>query len=307
MRLGSILVCPTDRIPLILDKNSGHCPKCGIKYENTEGIWKLYSVDDQLCRQSDVVEWFDSRAEKIEDEQILRGAPDKWHGRFFEKDMAEIQRFLSFKDTDYFLDIGCGNGLFLEQYAGFVKQAVGTDISFKMLERARQHLKRENILLVQANSLKLPFRANTFDAILCNWVIHYFRRDEVPKFFLELKRVAKKHGRVFLGEIPLERSLRNYEAKVGHFLVKRLKIKVSDRYLSPVETTKFTPREIEGWAKEAGLNVVSKGTMRHVFPSLRILYVGQLVSNRVQHLFERYDYKRSIPLVSHSYFFVLRS
>lgn len=307
MKLINMLICPADRASLIMDDQSGSCPKCGMAYKKIEGIWKLYPTSDYFNDEPKVMNWFDERAETIEDEQVLRGTPSRWYEEFFERDFREIQKSLNLRQSDYFLDIGCGNGLFLQRFASLVSEAVGIDISFGMLKRAQEHLISKDVLLMQTNALQLPFSADTFDAILCNWVLHYFKRDKILKFFSELKRVAKKDAQIFLGEIPLKRSFRDYESRVGHFLVRKFKVKVSDRYLSSVETTKFTPVEIKDWAGKVGLRVVSQGTMRHILPSLRIPYLGQLVPYRIQHLLGAFDYKKSIPLVRATYFFVLKS
>lgn len=307
MQLLEMLVCPTNRLPLVVDGQSALCPRCGVVYQETAGIWKPGPSSSSFCESSEVMEWFDKRAETTVDEEVQIRTPDKWDKRFFEKDVTEIQKLLDLKHTDILLDVGCGNGPFLERYASMVREAVGIDISFEMLKRARKHLEGENVMLMQEDALHLPFGRDIFDAVLSIELIHYFRPAEILKFFLELKRVVKRGGRIFLGGVPVQRSLRTYEAKAVHLLVKSLRMKAQGRYLSPVETTKFTPEQIESLAEKAGLKVMLGGTMRHVLPSIHVPYVGQFFLKKMEYLFESFDYRKSMPLISYRYFFVLET
>lgn len=252
-----------------------------------------------------VADWFDERAEKLEDDLILRGAPYRWHRKFFERDLAEIQNFLNLKKDDYFLDIGCGNGLFLRAYSSLVKAAVGVDLSLKMLARISLPQGCRNLFSAQGDARALPFKAKSFDAILCNWMFHYLSLEEIPQFLEEVRRVGKPKARIFLGEIPLARSLRGLEARAGRYVQKKLGVRGWDHYLSPVETTRFYPGWVENMAEKAGLRVVSKGTMRHVLPSLCLPAFGPLVPQRIQHICSKYDYKKSIPLIGNTCFFLL--
>ncbi len=256
-------------------------------------------------RSKNVASWFDKRARTIEDEYILRGSPDTWNREFLEKDIEKIQYCLSLRKTDCFLDIGCGNGLFLKAFAPLVKAAVGIDLSLGMLLRISSSQRYQNLFFAQADSCTLPFKDRTFDVIICNGMIHYLSLEEIPRFMDELKRVGKPAVRIFLGDIPVVKSLRGYEARIGRFLSRKLKIKISDKYISPVETTRFSPKWIENIAEGSDMRVVSKGIMRHVLPSLYIPPLGPLVPKCIQYLFSRYDYERVIPWIGNSYFFML--
>lgn len=257
-----------------------------------------------LVLSTEVAEWFDRRAEEIDDELLLRGSAHRWHQRLFERDLEMIRGFLELKKADYLLDVGCGNGLFLRAYAPHVKAAVGIDLSRKMLCRISAP-DRRNLFAVQADGRALPFKAGSFDAILCNWVLHYLLPEELTEFFAEIGRVAKQKGRIFLGEIPLAASIRSWESKAGRYLLKKLRIRVSDRHISPVETARFSLQRIEEAAGEAGLWVISRGIMRHALPSLMVPPFGPLVPQRIQYLLARYDYQRAVPLLGHTCFFLL--
>lgn len=93
------------------------------------------------------------------------------------------------------LEIGAGTGANFGFYPE-TKSAVASEISIKMLERARR--KTTKIELVQADAERLPFAANSFDAAFATLVLCSVPKPE--NAFAELKRVVRKGGRIVLLE-----------------------------------------------------------------------------------------------------------
>ena len=93
------------------------------------------------------------------------------------------------------LEIGAGTGANFEFYPK-CKRAVASEISFKMLERART--KTNEIALVQANAETLPFAANSFDAAFATLV--FCSIPDPHKAFAELRRIVKPNGLIILLE-----------------------------------------------------------------------------------------------------------
>ena len=93
------------------------------------------------------------------------------------------------------LELGCGTGANFEFYPPN-EIAVSTEISFKMLEKAK--LKATANLLVNADAQFLPFGENEFDAAFATLVFCSIPSPELA--FAELRRVVKKGGTVVLLE-----------------------------------------------------------------------------------------------------------
>jgi ubiquinone/menaquinone biosynthesis C-methylase UbiE len=93
------------------------------------------------------------------------------------------------------LEIGAGTGLNFRFYPSS-KQAVASEISFKMLEFARG--KTSEIQLVQANAEILPFDENAFDAAFATLVFCSIPNPQ--NAFNELQRVVKPDGKIVLLE-----------------------------------------------------------------------------------------------------------
>jgi ubiquinone/menaquinone biosynthesis C-methylase UbiE len=94
------------------------------------------------------------------------------------------------------LEIGAGTGLNFRFYPAVCRQAVASEISFKMLEFARE--KTDAIELVQTDAESLPFAANNFDAAFATLVFCAIPKPE--NAFAELRRVVKPKGKIVLLE-----------------------------------------------------------------------------------------------------------
>lgn len=75
------------------------------------------------------------------------------------------------------LDLGCGNGRYLAEFAGpnsanFGRTVVGADLSAEMLVEARRRV-GDAVSLVRAEALSLPFREASFDFILASHVLPF--------------------------------------------------------------------------------------------------------------------------------------
>ena len=98
-------------------------------------------------------------------------------------------------ENSHILEIGAGTGLNFSFYP-LCQTAVASEISFKMLEFAREKTKFIN--LVQADAESLPFTENSFDAAFATLVFCSIPNPE--NAFGELRRVTKPNGKIVLLE-----------------------------------------------------------------------------------------------------------
>ncbi|WP_096607847.1 methyltransferase domain-containing protein [Calothrix sp. NIES-2100] len=82
-------------------------------------------------------------------------------------------------------------------------QVTAIDLAATMLEIAAQHVQKAGlqaqINLELVNAKKLPYQDEQFDMVISNSLIHHLP-DPLP-FFLELKRVVKPHGGIFIRDL----------------------------------------------------------------------------------------------------------
>jgi len=123
---------------------------------------------------------------------------------FFEQQDAikrnEVERFgYGFWEFDKHpkekvLDIGCGVGWLVRQFATFGTDITGVDISAKSLEiaQAGNALFGLNAILVEGSAESLPFSDNSFDYCTSSGVLHH--TPDTAKAFQEVYRVLKPGG-----------------------------------------------------------------------------------------------------------------
>jgi SAM-dependent methyltransferase len=108
------------------------------------------------------------------------------------------QELLELAPGDTVLDIACGPGNFVRDFAGAVGRrglVVGLDASPTMLARAVQDTRvAPNVAYVRGDAIRLPFRDGTFDAICCFATLHLF--DEPLAALDAMARVLAPRGRL---------------------------------------------------------------------------------------------------------------
>lgn len=89
------------------------------------------------------------------------------------------------------LEIGSGPGHVAAMLVQVGASVAGVDFSSKMVEVARSRY--PEITFEQADAEQLPFDADSFDAVVANFVVHHLARPETV--FREVNRVLKRGGR----------------------------------------------------------------------------------------------------------------
>ena len=92
-----------------------------------------------------------------------------------------IKNNLKIKKQDFLLDVGCGTGIFAEEFKCI---KVGIDPSIRLLNQGK------NAFYIQACAENLPFKDDSFDFVISVTAIHNFRN--IRKGLEEIKRVSKK-------------------------------------------------------------------------------------------------------------------
>ncbi len=153
-----------------------------------------------------------------------------------EKDVeAAIVRSMTARPIQNLLDAGTGTGRMLELLAPYAHRAVGVDVSAEMLAIARDRLLRgdfKNAQVRLADTYRLPFGADAFDAVLFHQVLHYL--DDPGAAVAEAARVMAPGGRLLIADFA------------PHAL-EFLRDDYAHRRLG------FSDREVEGWFAGAGL------------------------------------------------------
>jgi SAM-dependent methyltransferase len=135
---------------------------------------------ENTARQRAVVEWFDSMYER-KGLRYLR--PLEAYVIFLE--------LLRAQSHDALLDVGCGPGVLLRAARRYTQRLYGVDVSTVALAQAQADVPEANVLL--ANAERLPYRAETFDLIVCLGSLE--RMLDVSKALREMHRVGTPRAR----------------------------------------------------------------------------------------------------------------
>lgn len=113
--------------------------------------------------------------------------------------LAEILTLVSERIGGRIVDIGCGDGILLEEIRDIGERGnlplslIGLDISLARLKRAR---KRSNAQVVIADASHLPFADSAYDLVFCSQVLEHLPEPE--KALTELGRIVKATGVVII-------------------------------------------------------------------------------------------------------------
>lgn len=123
-----------------------------------------------------------------------------------------ISNNLNITKQDRLLDIGCGTGLYCVALSNWANQVRAFDYIPRLVDRAKENTKSySNIEIKKGDILKIPFRDKSFNKILINSVIQYLEHlASVKKALIEVKRVLKKNGLVFISLIPEDKQKKKY-------------------------------------------------------------------------------------------------
>jgi ubiquinone/menaquinone biosynthesis C-methylase UbiE len=98
---------------------------------------------------------------------------------------------------DTVLDVACGGGVVLCEFAPHVKHATGIDMTPAMLDFGREHAARKglaNVTFKRGDATTLPFPDGSFSVVVTRYTFHHFL--EPLAVFKEMVRVCRRGGRI---------------------------------------------------------------------------------------------------------------
>lgn len=139
----------------------------------------------------------DNKIAPVIENSYVHDVYDKISNHFDEtrhKRWPNVSKFLQGLNVgDILLDVGCGNGKYLYEEQHVFK--VGCDRSCNLMKICRS--KRFEVLL--SDCLRLPYRDNSLDAVICIAVIHHLSTYERRRrAIFELARVLRPRGRCLI-------------------------------------------------------------------------------------------------------------
>jgi SAM-dependent methyltransferase len=159
------------------------CKKCHKDYPIVNGIPRF---TDERYVHSFSMEWGIHSDTMLDSKSGLSHAEDS----FFERTgltKEDLKGMLV-------LDAGCGNGRYLEIVQKYGAKVIGVDMSQSVEQSYENVGKLENVEIVQADILNLPFFEKTFDIIFSLGVIHH--TSDCHFAFEQLAKLIKPNGKM---------------------------------------------------------------------------------------------------------------
>lgn len=148
-------------------ENQYDCLKCRRTYEILNGIPRFLpelSSEEQQVKRS-----FNLEHTRYLDSRHLHFAP-----RLVEQWLEDIQLPADFFKDKLALDVGCGSGRWTYAMASLGARIVAVDFTDAGVEVTnRATVGMDNVALLQANILHLPFRPESFDVVVSWGVLHH--------------------------------------------------------------------------------------------------------------------------------------
>lgn len=158
------------------------------------------------------------------------------------RDAELLRRFIA--PGSRVLDVGCGMGRVMTYLAPHCDEVVGVDVSNRMLGRARKRLAGvPNTRLQRVGGRDLrPLPDNHFDFAFAFQVFHHLEREDTLRYLVELHRVLKPGGRVYLQFLNLE---------IDHLAHELREYALESEILQAARRRYFTETEVSVYAELA--------------------------------------------------------
>ena len=126
-----------------------------------------------------------------------------WYDLFTgsEKRFTDIGlQMLDVQPNESVLEIGCGTGHALVEFANRGAQVAALDISEGMINVARKRIQnkvqKRSVGLFQGDGLSIPLPGNQFDAVFLSFTLELFDTPDIPIVLDDCRRVLKSDGRI---------------------------------------------------------------------------------------------------------------
>lgn len=192
--------------------------------------------------------WWDFEGLTADGARRSMGAGDLTDAEFDESGRIQAQELSAFVAPEgRVLDLGCGMGRVLKHMAGYCREAVGLDVSNRMLSLARKRTAGiDNVKLVRGEGAELSTLENdSFDFCYAIQMFHQIEREDTIKYLVEIERVLKTDGSLYLDFLDLEAEQNAHEFK--EYALESEVRRVSRRRF-------FTEQELRVFTRLAGLD-----------------------------------------------------
>jgi SAM-dependent methyltransferase len=228
---------------------SVQCPVCDRQYGIEHGVYDLAPPGNRAGR-SVTQRIMESRFYARFYEDVMRPRlTNVVTARTLPQEYRLAIEYLQLQDAHALLDVACGTGNFTRHFAREMLASdrpgllLGADISWPMLETARNYLRRDGlsdyVRLMRADATRFPLSTGAFDRVHCAGALHMMQ--DIDGALREFARLLEPGGICVVGTFVL-----------GRGFMRRLTKRIGTRFHW------FAPDELHRRMARVGLTVVDE-------------------------------------------------
>lgn len=109
------------------------------------------------------------------------------------------------QDNFRILDLGCGPGRLTQKIAEELAimpdaKVIGLDVSNGFIQFANKHRSHQQAVYLETDFLKEDFKAQKFNMILMQGLVHHIPKDEREKWLLKCRGLLTENGKILIGD-----------------------------------------------------------------------------------------------------------
>lgn len=183
-------------------------------------------------------------------QQFFDDLAAEWDLSFTVEDMERLSHIvdhMGVQEGTEILDLGCGTGVLfdmLRRKVGENGSLTGVDFSFKMIQRAHRNFPFENVNVVDADAMLLPFADDTFDMAVAFSAFPHF--SDQQRAINEVHRVLRNGMKFYIIHLISSKEIAKIHHQIGG-AVEYDQIPPEDHLRKMLNSSKFADVTIEDY------------------------------------------------------------
>lgn len=173
-------------------------------------------TDDKIIRE--MMSYYDERAEEY-DEIYLGTSHATIDADVYRKDVAKVSEMVSRFGKGHLIDIACGAGFWLPNYARNCNQITFLDQSARMLSKCKDRVEELGLAdissFIQGDFLDVNLEASKYDCGLVGFLLSHLTLEQEKTFFRKLEEILKPNPQLMFIDSAWNKRRQRYREKEG--------------------------------------------------------------------------------------------
>ena len=171
-------------------------------------------TDDKIIRE--MMSYYDERAEEY-DEIYLGKGHTTIDADVYRKDVARVCEMVSRFGKGHLIDIACGAGFWLPNYARNCNQITFLDQSARMLSKCKDRVEELGLAnissFIQGDFLDVNLEASKYDCALVGFLLSHLTLEQEKTFFRKLEEILKANPQLMFIDSAWNKRRQRYREK----------------------------------------------------------------------------------------------